>query len=79
MKVFLHHIDPEWSATFTSTITKNNNDYGNGIYMTITRNGKEFKYIDCRYIKDFNEERVLKQVLNNYYGSNVKAIDITEF
>lgn len=79
MKVYMTHKDPKFSAYFTSTVAKNEDDYGNGIYLDIRRNGEEFKYIDCRYMRDFNEEKVLRQVLQNHYGSNLVAIDIIEF
>lgn len=78
MKVYMTHKDPEFSAYFTSTITKDEGDYGNGIYMEIRRNDEWFKYIDCRYIRDFNEEKILKQVLQNHFGSNLVAIDMVE-
>lgn len=57
MKVFMTHKDPMFSATFTSEVCKTDSPYGNGIYLGILRNGFEFKYIDCRYMKDFDKGR----------------------
>lgn len=78
MKVYMTHKDPKFSAYFTSTVWKNEDDYGNGIYLDIRRNGNEFKYIDCRYMTNFDEEKVLRKVIEDWYGSNLVAIDVID-
>ena len=78
MKIYLKHKDEKYSAYFTSTIWRNKDDYGNGIYLDIRRNGNEFKYIDCRYMLNFNEEEVLRNVLKDYFGENILELSIIE-
>jgi len=78
MKVFMTHKDKKFSAYFTSTVSQNQDDYGNGIYLNIRRNGFEFKYVDCRYMKDFDEEKVLREVLKNHYGENMIKVEVVE-
>lgn len=75
MEVYVKLKNNNFSALFTSTIYKNDDDYGNGIYMDIRRNGEEFKYVDCRYISNFNEENTLKDILNKHFGSNIVSIE----
>ena len=74
----IKHKDPKYNARFTSTLWKNEDDYGNGTYMDIRRNGNEFKYIDCRYITNFDEKKTLIDVLQNHFGSNLLEINFIE-
>ena len=76
MRVRMTHKDPKQSADFTSTVWESEDDYGNGIFLDIRKNGNEFKYVDCRYMKDFSEEKILKKILQDYYGENIVAIEI---
>lgn len=74
----IKHKDPKYNARFTSTLWKNEDDYGNGTYMDIRRNGNEFKYIDCRYMINFNEKETLMTVLKEHYGDNLLEINFIE-
>lgn len=74
MRVFVEMKDKKYNSEFLSMLWKNPEDYGNGIYMDIWRDGKEFKYVDCRYITNFNEEEILKNVLKSYFGNNIVSI-----
>ncbi len=75
MQFYLQLKNQKHNAYFNSTIWKNEDDYGNGIYLDIRKNGgDDFRYIDCRYMKNFDEEKVVKQVLQEYFGDNIISI-----
>lgn len=78
MLIHLKHKNDIYSAYFRSTVNQNENDYGSGIYLDIRRNGNEFKYVDCRYMLNFNEEKVLKEVLNDYFGDNILELKVVK-
>ncbi len=71
MKVYAKLNDARYNAEFESSVSCDKKDYGNGCYMTITRNGEDWKYVDCRYMKGFSEEKALKSYLKNYFGKNL--------
>lgn len=74
MKVFVTLKEPKYNAEFESSVFDHPTHYGNGKAMNITRNGKQWKLIDCRYIKGFTEEKTLSDVIKDYFGENLVSI-----
>lgn len=75
MKFYLKHKNEKFNAIFESSICKIENEYGNGIYLSITRNGEKFLYLDCRYAINFNEELYATNAIKNYYGKNIESLE----
>lgn len=76
MKMYVELNDTKYNATFESIVFEHPTHYGNGKAMEITRNGKEWKLIDCRYYVGFTEEKVLREVLQDYFGKNLVKMTI---
>lgn len=74
MKVFVELNDKRYNAVFEGAVSCDKKDYGNGCYLTITRNGNEFAYLDCRYYKNFDADKVFTDYLKNYFGKNLVSI-----
>lgn len=58
--------------TWTFTECKNENDYGNGIYIGVDRGDDRFS-IDARYITDYNFEQICTNYIKDWYGDNLKG------
>ena len=78
MKVEVKLRDPKFNAVFESKLSHSPNDYGNGYYMSITRNGVDWMYIDCRYVIGFNEKKMFFDTLREYFGENLVRIKLLE-
>ena len=52
----------------------NANDYGNGIYIGIKTPSGDIFSIDCRYMKNYNFEKVCVDYLLEYYGENLDEL-----
>ena len=61
---------------------KRQEGYGNKTYINITHFDKTgvIKYntfhIDCRYMKNYQMTKAVKQFAKNYYGENLQSIDL---
>lgn len=75
MKVFAKLKEEEFNSIFESSVVNHPTRYGNGKAMNIFRDGKIWKYIDCRYIAGFNEKEILVNVLQDYFGKNLIALE----
>ena len=58
---------------FTEYLPKDNNHYGNGIYILVERSDSEEFYIDCRYDRNYNFEKNCEEWIKSYYGYNLSA------
>lgn len=76
MKMYVELNESKYNATFESNVYEHPTNYGNGKGMTITRNGELWKILDCRYYVGFEEEKVLRETLQDYFGKNLVNITI---
>lgn len=54
---------------------KNENDYGNGIYIGIDR-GEDTFSVDARYIRPYKFEEICFDVIREYYGANLVGCEV---
>lgn len=78
MKIFVTLKNPEYNAEFESNVFDHPTHYGNGKAINITRNGKQWKLIDCRYIKGFTEEKTLRDIKKDYFGKDLVSIKLLD-
>lgn len=61
---------------------KRQEGYGNKTYINITHFDKtgmvKFNtfHVDCRYMKNYQMTKAVKQFAKNYYGENLQSIDL---
>lgn len=76
IKVKVYFKEEKHNSVFEAIeLPKKQGDYGPGNYVTILRNGEEFKLIDCRYFVNYTLEAVLMQMLNEYFGENLVKVE----
>ena len=54
--------------------SKDNNDYGNGVYIAIQSPSNDYPYLDCRYYRNYDFDKVCVEWLINYYGENLDEL-----
>ena len=76
MKFYVTLKKDEFNATFEFLETQDDSNYGNGIYATVLRNGKDFQYLDLRYNSAhyLGKEETFENWLESYFGNNLVSI-----
>ena len=78
MKIKIHADNGEESADIIYEAKEQGNDsgYGCGQYISLKPIGGSVILVDCRYMKGYNLEKAARNYLENYYGENLKSIEI---
>lgn len=66
----------DFKASYNITFTKNEDDYGNGIYMCVTNKDGDFSLYDLRYTKFIGEEYQIAKWVESRYGENLVKYSI---
>ena len=76
MKFYVELKDKEFNATFEFIETQDTSNYGNGIYASVLRNGKDFQYLDLRYNSNhyLGNKETFEKWLTAYFGDNLVSI-----
>lgn len=63
----------EWTAEEC----KSTSGYGRDVYVKMTRSTDNYyTFIDCRYMINYTFEKAIKLYIEDYYGQNLKDIQI---
>lgn len=54
--------------------SKNEGDYGNGIYIGVKAPSGDTFSLDCRYVTNYNFTKTCVECLLNYYGENLDEL-----
>lgn len=65
-------------SIFQFTKIVNKDDYGNGTYVRVERDGNLWQYIDHRYSPLGNFTDCCTAILRNYFGENLTAAEVID-
>jgi hypothetical protein len=68
----------EYKWTFEESKSKNENDYGNGIYIGVDR-GEETYCIDARYEIGYDFEKICTRHIKEFYGKNLMCYEVINY
>lgn len=54
--------------------SKNNGDYGNGVYIAVQSPSGDISSLDCRYMVGYKFHKVCVDFLLAYYGENLDEL-----
>lgn len=78
-KVFTVLTKLKYTGTWKFTEHKNENDYGNGIYIDVETPSGDHLSLDCRYTPNYTFHKACVRFLTKWYGENIEELseDVT--